>query len=101
VPPTTSPVATASDNVSDTVSETVQPEPPTEGVAPEVVDVPRDVVEPGDCLWTIAARHLGPSASDADIDRYWRFVYERNRAVVGDDPNLIVPGQELVLPEER
>ena len=53
------------------------------------------VVVRGDCLWTIAAHHLPSSASDADIDGAWRLWYAANRAVIGDDPNLILPGQQL------
>ncbi|MFD4791732.1 transglycosylase family protein [Streptomyces sp. NPDC058459] len=44
-------------------------------------------VREGDTLSTIAARH-GVS---------WQRVYATNRSVIGDDPNLIVPGQQLAL----
>ncbi|MFJ8733032.1 transglycosylase family protein [Streptomyces bauhiniae] len=44
-------------------------------------------VRQGDTLSTIAARH-GVS---------WQRVYEANRAVIGADPDLIVPGQHLAL----
>ncbi|WP_347404546.1 transglycosylase family protein [Streptomyces sp. MST-110588] len=44
-------------------------------------------VRPGDTLSRIAAAHgIG-----------WRDLYEANRAVVGGDPHLIVPGQRLAL----
>lgn len=56
------------------------------------------VVEPGDCLWSIAARRLGPAATNTAVDVAWRRIYERNRAAVGDDPNLIHPGLVLALP---
>lgn len=56
------------------------------------------VVVAGDCLWSIAARRLGPSATNAAVDSAWRRIYERNRAAVGDDPNLIHPGLVLTLP---
>ncbi len=55
-------------------------------------------VEAGDCLWSIAQRALGSSATNADIDRGWRTVYDANRAAIGDDPNLIHPGLMLNLP---
>lgn len=61
------------------------------------------VVVPGDSLWAIARRHLeavaGEEPSPSEIDRFWRAIYEQNRQVVGDDPDLIFPGQELRLPE--
>jgi LysM repeat protein len=44
-------------------------------------------VREGDTLSTIAARH----------GTTWQRVYAANEAVIGDDPDLIVPGQRLVL----
>ncbi len=45
----------------------------------------------GDCLWNIAKAQYG---SGIDYIK----IYEANRDVIGDDPNLIFPGTELVLP---
>ena len=47
-------------------------------------------VQKGDCLWTIAEKHLGDGMR-------WKEIYERNRDKI-KDPGLIYPGQELVLP---
>lgn len=58
------------------------------------------LVRPGDSLWAITARRLSPTADDAEITAGWRALYARNRAVVGDDPSLIHPGQELTLPDD-
>ena len=52
----------------------------------------------GDCLWDIAARLVGPRASNAAIDRGWRAIYNANRAAIGDDPGLIHPGLVLTIP---
>ena len=61
--------------------------------------VPVVVVAPGDTLWAIAARALGPGASDAEIDAAWRRIHDLNRAQIGPDPDLIRPAQRLeVLP---
>ncbi|WP_059040801.1 LysM peptidoglycan-binding domain-containing protein [Paenibacillus rubinfantis] len=49
------------------------------------------IVIPGDTLWKIAQRTLGNG------DR-WREVYTANQAVIGKDPNRIIPGQKLVIP---
>ncbi|MFF1382692.1 LysM peptidoglycan-binding domain-containing protein [Arthrobacter sp. NPDC058288] len=50
----------------------------------------------GDSLWSIAARQLGGSqASDLDVAREWPRWYEANRAVIGDNPNVLLPGQIL------
>ena len=61
------------------------------------------VVEQGDCLWRIAGDNLaarnGAEPSSAVIARFWPVIYEANRAVIGDDPNLILPGQRLLIPE--
>ena len=53
------------------------------------------VVRRGDSLWSLAARHLGPDASDAEIAQAWPAWFETNRAVIGDDPDLLRPGQVL------
>lgn len=76
---------------------------PIADTAPRVVVVPvaeqpHVVVHPGDSLWAIAARALPAHASDADVSRAWRRLYDRNRAVIGADPSLIRPGQRLELP---
>jgi Tfp pilus assembly protein FimV len=58
-------------------------------------------VEPGDSLWRIARGLLssdGGSPTGSDISDLWRSIYELNRDVIGDDPNLIHPGQVLQLP---
>jgi hypothetical protein len=55
-------------------------------------------VHPGDCLWTITARDLGPLASNSDIAAAWPWWYAANRGAIGPDPNLIRPGQQLVAP---
>lgn len=60
------------------------------------------VVRDGDTLWAIAQRHLGAAgdgAGDGAIGRACSRLYELNRAVIGDDPDLIHPGQRLRLPD--
>lgn len=56
------------------------------------------VVRPGDCLWTIAATALGPSASNAEIAAEWPRWYAANRHVIGADPDLLLPGTPLRIP---
>jgi LysM repeat protein len=46
------------------------------------------VVRPGDSLSTVAARY--------HIE--WPGLYEANRAVIGGNPNLLVPGERLRIP---
>ncbi|MDQ1679621.1 MAG: hypothetical protein QOI42_480 [Frankiaceae bacterium] len=52
-------------------------------------------VRGGDSLWLIAERGLGHRASDAEIAQEWPRWYAANRAVIGDDPDLIQPGEQL------
>jgi nucleoid-associated protein YgaU len=53
-------------------------------------------VRAGDSLWSITARELGgPAASDLDVALEWPRWYEANRAVIGDNPGLLLPGQIL------
>lgn len=52
-------------------------------------------VKAGDTLWAIAAGHLPTGATNAEIAAAWPLWYDANRAVVGDDPNQIEPGQVL------
>ena len=53
------------------------------------------VVLRGDTLWSIAAHHLRPAARAVDIDAEWHRWHAANREVIGDDPDLILPGQLL------
>jgi nucleoid-associated protein YgaU len=61
------------------------------------------VVEPGESLWRIAGHVLvertGVEPSSAEIARFWPAIYEANRGTIGENPNLIFPGQRLVIPE--
>ena len=56
------------------------------------------VVRPGDCIWLIAARRLGPTATTGDIAAESGRWYGANAPVVGPDPDLIRPGQVLIAP---
>ncbi len=52
-------------------------------------------VKRGDNLWNIAKDHLPTGASNAEINREWHRWYDANRQVIGDNPDLILPGQVL------
>ncbi len=63
------------------------------------------VVQVGDHLWSIA-EHVVSSAGatepdEATVAAFWRVLIDlnRDRLVEPDDPDLILPGQELVLPQ--
>lgn len=76
--------------------EDIPAPPPTTGVAAYVV-------ERGDSLWRIArhvlAERTGSRPSSAEIAAFWPAIYEANRSTIGENPNLIFPGQRLVIPE--
>jgi len=62
------------------------------------------VVEKGDHLWSISADHLeatlSRSPSSLEITPYWREVIEDNRdRLRSGDPDLIYPGETVVLPD--
>ena len=88
------PVTVPTVDTVDTVS-TVD----TVDTVPTVDTVDTVTVAAGDSLWAIAARQL-PSASDAEVATAWPQWHEVNRAVIGDDPDLIHPGQRLLVPAE-
>ena len=50
----------------------------------------RYVVKIGDCLWDIAETQLGDGMR-------WSGIYEANKALIGDDPDLLYVGIELEL----
>lgn len=53
------------------------------------------VVRAGDTLWDIARRSLPPGATAAEIAAEWPRWYTANRASIGADPDLLLPGQLL------
>jgi nucleoid-associated protein YgaU len=80
--------------------------PPGKPSAPDRADEPERhaprnpavIVRPGDSLWSIAARRLGPGAADVRVAQEWPRWWAANRAIVGEDPDLINPGQRLTPP---
>jgi len=73
--------------------------PPPAGAKPQAVPVSQPAtadgqtytVQKGDSLSKIAKQHLG----DANA---WKKIYEANKAVIGDNPDKIFPGQKLKIP---
>jgi nucleoid-associated protein YgaU len=60
---------------------------------------PADItVLAGDTLWDIAARNLGPAASDVDVALHWPRWYQANKAEIGENPDVLLPGQILKPP---
>jgi len=55
-------------------------------------------VRRGDSLWRIARDELAPSAPDSAVCGEVAAIYAANRALIGPDPDLILPGTQLTLP---
>lgn len=51
------------------------------------------VVQPGDSLWSIAARTATPRGS---VEAHWRAIISANPGLV--DPDLVLPGQRITVP---
>jgi hypothetical protein len=77
-----------------TVTPTPAPRPapaPAPAPAPPAPPAARTyVVQPGDSLSRIAARYWEPWIT-------WQSIYNANKGVIGGNPNLIRPGQRLVI----
>jgi len=71
------------------------------GAAAPVAEQPPVVVRRGDTLWAIARVRLDAgtdlAATAQEVDRW----YVVNRDVIGADPDLIHPGQQLVPPSKE
>lgn len=74
------------------------------GEAADGAVAPAVVVQSGDHLWGVAERvlaaHHGNPVPDAEVVGYWQRLVEANRDRLADpdNPDLIYPGQEFVLP---
>ncbi len=101
-PPPAGPAAATDGAVPTGVTDTTDTTVPTGATgATDTTDTLSTtvIVAAGDSLWAIAARRL-PGASDAAIAAAWPRWHDANRTVIGDDPDLIRPGQCLVVPAE-
>lgn len=78
----------------DRITPVAEPAPENDVTTAPVSDI--YVVEVGDSLWDIAASQ-SPTATDAQITETWKAIWRANRHVIGDHPELIRPGMELVI----
>ncbi len=93
------PVGSASEGTDETV-----PDRPT-GVVPDLPPAPQagdHVVVRGDCLWSIAetrlAQALGREPTAGEVAAAVHAWWSANAAVLGPDPDLLLPGQVLRQP---
>ena len=87
-----------------------EPLPPLVRLSDQPISAPASLAEAatyevqrGDSLWRISTATLTDSGdsspTSADIARFWPRIFRANRLLIGDDPNLILPGQHLTIPE--
>jgi nucleoid-associated protein YgaU len=106
--PTTSTTAAPTTTTAPPTTATTAPPPTTEApppaATPEPPDRPTWTVQTGDSFWSIAERvvseRLGHTATNAEVTPYWVQLVHANgdRLVEPGNPNLIYPGQVMVLP---
>jgi hypothetical protein len=93
--PTSSSTTLASNSVDSTAGSTSTGE--TTGASSNG-DVRFHVVQPGESLWSIATKLLGPSASPAQIAREVNRLWELNKDRIGTgNPDLLMAGTKLRL----
>ncbi|WP_062078100.1 LysM peptidoglycan-binding domain-containing protein [Demequina globuliformis] len=56
-------------------------------------------VTPGDSLWTLTADALGDGATPTDVATHWPELYDQNKGLIGEDPDMIHPGMVLEIPK--
>ncbi len=71
-----------------------------EAVRQKLEDLPKEparthVVAEGETLSHIALKYYGKATPPP----YYQHIYQHNLEVIGDNINIIVPGQELVIPD--
>lgn len=93
--PTPTPAPTPVPTPTPVPVPTPTPEPkpaPTPTPPPPASPTRTYTVVRGDTLYAIARKFYGGTGSD------WSRIYAANRAVIGSNPNLIKPGQVLIIP---
>ncbi|MGA7282571.1 MAG: hypothetical protein WBZ40_12405 [Acidimicrobiia bacterium] len=92
-----------------TIALTAAAEPAGEGMALPIDLAPQSntmqevTVVAGDHLWKMSKAHLESQShhdvSDQQVALYWRLVIEKNRGRIrSGDPDLIYPGEIMVMP---
>lgn len=101
--PSSPPATTATSPAPPSMAPAAEPTEPSDATEQDRTDTSdqasddRVTVQPGDSLWSIAARHR-PGATTAQTAVDWPVWYRLNADVIGDDPHLIHPGQQLRVP---
>jgi nucleoid-associated protein YgaU len=104
-PPTAVMVRLPADGAASAPAPRAPPVPATADAARAPFTRSSWTVEAGDSFWSIAADTVaaaGREPTDRQVTAYWRRLVEANRSRLIDagNPDLLVPGQHLVLPDE-
>lgn len=90
------------DSISPGIVGLRLPDRPTAAPSQRTDDHARPyVVRRGDTLWDIASAGLPRGSTAGDRARACRRWYVTNRAAIGDDPDLLLPGTHLHPPTDR
>lgn len=73
------------------VAKVTKKEEPKRPVPPKPKAEKTYIVKRGDNLWNISKKYYGKGSE-------WRKIYNKNKKVIGSNPNLIYPGQKYVIP---
>lgn len=96
----------AESSTTTTPPPTAAPRAPAASAAPVAAAPTHEevVVVVGESFWSIAVEAIaearGTEPADHEVDAYWRLLVDANRARLVDpgNPDLLFPGQSLVLP---
>lgn len=97
------PEADDASEASENSNTSAVPGTPTDPHAEEGTAAPSGpdtvMVLHGDSLWSITDDLLGPGPSEpTEITAAWPLLHEANRDLIGQDPDLLSPGQQLTVP---
>jgi hypothetical protein len=104
--PTTTTTTTTTPRTVPVVPAAAPPDDPPLPVPPVAAATDEVVIAPGDDLWQLAARRIAGSSGrsptdvpDHEVAPYWVRVCDANRSrLASGDPNLVFPGERVVLP---
>lgn len=102
--PTTNPLTSPPTNTITVTDDNSPTEPSQRALSPPDISAPSRApqnytVKSGDTLWTIAATHLPPNATDGDVAQACLAWSTANPTL--KNPHLIYPGQTLTIPQEN
>jgi len=62
--------------------------------AKDIKNARKHIVQSDETLSHISLKYYGSAVKDK-----WMIIYEANKEIIGDNPNIIRPGMELIIPD--